>query len=163
MLPCITQKNFPEVKAIVESFEGSGILVTQAKVSLQKTGLAGQLLKTKDQYECLVKLIEKTESAKYTTKEAVQAIQERDFGEDTCNINQYIKKRMQNNGISEMINMERQDISPAVYHMLQTFQPTSAFVERSFSMLKKLLAKNINFKVENVRHYMVLHFNASIW
>jgi len=28
------------VKAIVESFEGSGVLVTQAKVSLQTTGLA---------------------------------------------------------------------------------------------------------------------------
>ena len=59
-------KNLPEVKAIVESFVGSGILVTQAKVSLQKSGLAGQLLKIKDQYECLVKFIEKMESAKYT-------------------------------------------------------------------------------------------------
>ena len=47
-------KNLPEVKAIVGSFVGSGILVTQAKVSLQKSGLAGQLLKIKDQYECLV-------------------------------------------------------------------------------------------------------------
>ena len=54
--------------------------------------------------------------------------------------------------------MERQDISPAVYHMLQNSQPTSASVERSFSMLKKLLAKDRNFKVENVRHYMILHF-----
>ena len=80
-------KNLPEVKAIVESFVGSGILVTQAKVSLQKRGLAGQLLKIKDQYECLVKLIEKMESAKYTIKEVVQAMQELDFGEDTCNIN----------------------------------------------------------------------------
>ena len=85
-------KNLPEVKAIVKSFVGSGILVTQAKVSLQKRALAGQLLKLKDQYERLVKLIEKMESAKYTMKEAVQAIQELDFGEDTCNINQYIKK-----------------------------------------------------------------------
>ena len=59
------------------------------------------------------------ESAKYTIKEAVQAIQELDFGEDTCSINQYIKKRMQNNDISEIINMKRKDISPAVYHMLQ--------------------------------------------
>ena len=33
------------------------------------------------------------ESAKYTIKEAVQAIQELDFGEDTCNIKQYIKKK----------------------------------------------------------------------
>ena len=56
-------KSLPEVKAIMESFVGSGILVTQAKVSLQKSGLAGQLLKVKDQYECLVKLIEKMESA----------------------------------------------------------------------------------------------------
>ena len=99
-------KTLHEVRAIVESFVGSGILVTQAKVSLQKSGLVDQLLKIKDQYECLVKLIEKMESAKYTIKEAVQAIQELDIGEDTCNINQYIEKRMQNNDISEIINME---------------------------------------------------------
>ena len=102
-------------------------------------------------------------SAKYTIKEAMQAIQKLDFGEDTCKINQYLKKRMQNNDISEIINMERQDISPAVYHMLQNSQPTSASVERSFSMLKKLLAKDKNFKVENVRHYMILHFNTFTW
>ena len=35
------------------------------------------------------------ESAKYIIKEAMQAFQELDFVEDTCNINQYIKKRMQ--------------------------------------------------------------------
>ena len=43
---------------------------------------------------------------------------------------------MQNNDISEIINMKRQDISPAVYHMLQNSQPTSASVERNFSKLK---------------------------
>ena len=63
---------------------------------------------------------------------------------------------MQNNDISGIIDMERQDILLAVYHMLQNSQPTSASVERSFSMLK-------NFKIENVRHYMVLHFNVSTW
>ena len=76
------------------------------------------------------------ESAKYTIKEAVQAIQKLDFGKDACNINQINKKRMQNNDISELINMERQDISFAVYHMLQNSHPTSASVERNFSMLK---------------------------
>ena len=60
-------KNLPEVKAIVESFVGSEVLVTQAKDNLQKSGLAGQLLKIKDQYECLAKLIEKMESAKCAT------------------------------------------------------------------------------------------------
>ena len=90
------------------------------------------------------------ESAKYTIKEAVQAVLELDFGENSCNINQYIKKRMQNNDVSEIINPERQDISPDVYHMLQNSQPTPASVERSFSKLKKLLAKDRNFKVENM-------------
>ena len=103
------------------------------------------------------------ESANYTIIEAVQAIQDLDFGADTCNINQYIKKRMQNNDISETINMERQDITSAVYHMLQNSQPTSASIERSFSILEKVLAKNRNFMVENVRHYMILHFDASTW
>ena len=65
-------KSLREVKAIVESFVGCGILVTQAKVSLQKSGLAGQLLKIKDQYECLVKFVEKMKSVKYTITEAVQ-------------------------------------------------------------------------------------------
>ena len=51
---------------------------------------------------------------------------------------------MQNYDISEIINMERQDISPVVYHMLQNSQPTSS-VEESFSMLEKLLAKDRNF------------------
>ena len=92
-----------------------------------------------------MKAYRKDKSANYTIKEAVQAIQELDFGEDTCNINQYIKKRMQNNNISEIINMERQDISPALYHMLQNSQPTSASIERSFFMLKKLSAKDRNF------------------
>ena len=37
-------KNLPEVKAIVESFEGFGISATQEKVSLKTTGLATQLI-----------------------------------------------------------------------------------------------------------------------
>ena len=76
----------------MERFEGFGILVTQAIVSLQTTGLASQLLKIKDQYKCLDKFTETMESAKYTIKEALQAIHELDFGEDTCSINSCIKK-----------------------------------------------------------------------
>ena len=72
-------KNLSKIKANVERFEWSGILVTQAKVSLQTTGLSTQLLKIQYQYECLVKLIETMESVKYIIEEAVQAIQELDL------------------------------------------------------------------------------------
>ena len=54
------------------------------------------------------------ERAKYTIKEVVQAILELDFGEDPCSMNCYFQKEMQNNNISEIINMERKDILVAV-------------------------------------------------
>ena len=56
------------MKAIANSFEGSGILASQAKVGLQATRLDFQSLKSEDQYECLVKLIETMESASYLLK-----------------------------------------------------------------------------------------------
>ena len=68
------KNNLSEVKALVENFEGSGVLITHAKESLLTPGLANQLLKIKDQRECPAKLIETMESAKYTIKEAVEAI-----------------------------------------------------------------------------------------
>ena len=105
-------KKLHEVKAIVRSFEGSGILVTQAKVSLQTTGLATQLLKIKDQYKCPVKLRKTTESAKYNIKEVVQAIHKLDFREDNYSTNCDIKKKMQNHNILKIMNMKKPDISP---------------------------------------------------
>ena len=147
----------------MESFEESGILVTQTKVSLQSTDFATQLLKIKDQYECLVELIETMESAKFTIKKAVQVIQELDFGEDICGISRYIQKRMQNNAISKIMNIKRPGISPAVYSLLKHSQITTTSVERSFSMLRKLLAKDRKFKVKNVQQYMISHFNSCTW
>ena len=67
-------KNLPEMKEIQESFEETDVLVIQAKVSLLTTGLATQLLKSKDQYENVVNLIETTERAKHPIEEEGQAI-----------------------------------------------------------------------------------------
>ena len=52
MLPNINAKNLPTVKAIVESFEGSGVLVTQPKVSLQTNGL--NYSRSKDHYQRVI-------------------------------------------------------------------------------------------------------------
>ena len=41
--------------------------------------------------------------------------------------------------------MSRREVAPAVYCLLQRCQPTTAAVERSFSMLNKLLAKTETF------------------
>ena len=118
------------MKAIVESFEGSGILVTQARVSLLTTGLATQLLKIKNQYECLIKLIDTMKSAKYTIKEAEQAIQGLDCIETLAALNITLQK-MKSNDISKIMSMERPDILPAVHSSLQYSLLTTASVERS--------------------------------
>ena len=70
---------------------------------------------------------------------------------------------MQKNDVSKIMNVVRPDISPAVYDLLKHTQPTTASVERSFSMLPKLFAKDKNFKVEDVKQYMIADFNWSAW
>ena len=103
------------------------------------------------------------ENTKCTIKKAVQAIQELNFGEKTCSISRYIKKRIQKNDISKITKLERSDISPTVYSLLQHCQPISASVKRSFSMLRKILNKERNFWIENVKYHLILHFNACMW
>ena len=46
-----------------------------------------------------------------------------------------------------------------IHCLRQHSQSTSASVERSFSMMKKLLAKDRNYSVANVIHYIILHYN----
>ena len=58
---------------------------------------------------------------------------------------------MQNTNIFKIMNMERPDLSPAVYNLLQDSLPTTASSESSFSILRRLLAKDRKFKVENVK------------
>ena len=69
---------------------------------------------------------------------------------------------MQNNDISKIVNMERPDILPTVYSLLQHSQPTTASVQRSFFVLRKLLVTDRYFKVENVQQYIILLFNSYI-
>ena len=66
----------------MESFENSGILVTQADFSSQTTGSATQL-EIKDQYKRLVKLIETMKNVEYTINKAMQAILKLDSVQDT--------------------------------------------------------------------------------
>ena len=97
------------------------------------------------------------ERAKRTIKEVVPTIQELDFGENTCSFSRYIKKRIQNNDVYKLMSLKRLDISPTVYSLLQHCEPTSGSVKRNFSMLRKLLDKDRNFWIENVK-YVLLDF-----
>ena len=73
----------------------------------------------------------------------------------------YINKRLSNSDLETIINCTNVTIDPTSYALLQKAQPTSAAVERSFSMLNKLLKKDRNFDVKNVKKYMMLCYNKT--
>ena len=54
----------------------------------------------------------------------------------------------------------RPDIFPALNAKLLTYQPTSASVERSFSMLKSMIHENRNFTDAHVAFYYKIVFNS---
>ena len=161
-------KNLLKVKAIVESLEESNILVTLAKATSQTTSLVTQLLKIKDQYECLVMLLETIESAKYTIKEAVQAIQVVNLGEDTRSTNLCIRKRMQNNNITEM-NIGRDQI---FYRLFTSTFSTSNCLRKKFyhdaktvrraQKLKRRDSKTVHDYIFQFLHLVIAELAACI-
>ena len=62
------------------------------------------------------------------------------------------KKRLSNSDVEAIINRTNLAIAPITYALLQKAQPTSAAVERSFSMLSKLLRKERKFGIKNVKN-----------
>ena len=79
------------------------------------------------------------------------------FNDDLCAIKNYIKKRLSNSDLETIINCTNLTIDQ------QKAQSTSAAVDRSFSMLSKLLRKDRNFDVKNVKKYMMLYYNKKSW
>ena len=62
------------------------------------------------------------------------------FKTDPVNIKLYVESRLNDNdAIARLTNV---DISPTIYQLLRECPPTSISLERSFSMLKKLHAKD---------------------
>ena len=83
------------------------------------------------------------------------------FDHDPCAIKDYINKRLSNSDLETIINCTNWAIDPTSYALLQKAQPTSAAVERSFSMLHKLLRKDRKFDVKNVKKCMMLYYNKT--
>ena len=91
--------------------------------------------------------------------EAYGLLKKMQFNDDPCAIKDYIKKRPSNSDLETMINCINLTIKPISYALLQKAKPTSAAVEKSYSMLSKLQRKDRNFDVKNVKKYVILYYN----
>ena len=99
------------------------------------------------------------EASDCTITEAYELLKNMHFLDDSCSIQACIKKRLFNSDLEAIINCTILDIAPTTNALLHKAQPTSAAVERSFSMLSKLLSNDGNFDIKNVKKYMLLYFN----
>lgn len=154
-------KNLPLVRTIVNSWDGDGILIRRAKEAVNDPDAANQLFQIFKCYSEISKIIIKLESSELGIAEAVELLNI-DFKEDPCEIRKYISRRLESNDITPILKMQNVLISPAEYSFLFKCQPTTASVERSFSILGKLLQKDRNFNAENIKYYMLCLFNSSI-
>jgi hypothetical protein len=154
-------KHLPAVREIVNNFESDGLLTARAKEAVAVHDLPQNLLNIL-QYKPLVDMISKTESSHYSICDAMIDFGCLDFERDYCNIGPYIKKRMEKNDITSIIEMKNIEVPPKTYALLQKCQASSAAVERSFSMMNYILRKERNFSKENVKYYAILNYNNSI-
>ena len=120
------------------------------------------LMVIKRDYQSLVEVLECCEGMEYTIAKASQDLQALSFGEVMASVKTYLEKRLhKNSGLQEMVGLSRKDVAPSLYASLQQCTATSVNVERSFSILKKLLAKDRNFSDDNVEKYLIKLYNSS--
>ena len=133
-------ENLPAVRTIVNNWTSAGLLVSRAKDAINAEDLVPDLVKI-NQYRTLASNVEFLEESAYTITEAYGLLKNMQFDDDLCAIKNYIKKRLSNSDLETIINCTNLTIDPTSYAPLQKAQPTSAAVERSFSMLRKITEK----------------------
>ena len=155
-------ENLPAVRTIVKNWTSADLLVSRAKDAINVKDLVPDLVKI-NQYRTLAANVEFLEGSACTITEAHGLLKNMQFDGDPCAIKNYIKKRLSNSDLETTINCTNLAIDPTSYAPLQKAQPTSAAVERSSSMISKLLRKDRNFDVKNVKKYMMLYYNKKSW
>ena len=153
-------KNLNQVRNIFEQMDDGGVLVNRAKKALNCPIVEEHLFDITTNYCSISRITEEETGINLTVEKSKELISNLDFGNDPCNLISYIKERIKKNGISKLYDCSDTTIEPFVYAKLYHCQSTSISVERCFSILNKLLAKDRNFKPENIDNYLVCKYNS---
>ena len=104
-------KHFNAVKEIFDSITTEGKLVQSAKKSLGNPKVFESLTTVCNQYSELLNIFDSVDVT-FTVEKAARAINELCFGNDCCNIKDYLGKRMEKNGLSAIIRKENPNLNP---------------------------------------------------
>ena len=142
-------ENLPAVCTIVNNWTSGGLLVSSAKDTINGNDLVPDLVSI-NQYRTLAANVEVLDASDFTMTEAYGLLKNMQF-DDLCAIKVNIKKRLSNSDLGAITNCTNLTIAPTSYTLLQKTQPTSAPIKRSFLMLSKLMQKDRNFDVKNIK------------
>lgn len=151
--------HLPSIKGIVNSIDNEGILVKRAKEALRNEFLISDLMEIVENYSNLINILDKFEESYYNIETGYCTLLNMNFGRDPIELKLYIDKRLKANGISDLIDLVKEEITPIDYVHLKKCPPTSIAVERSFSMLGKMLTNERNFRSDNIYHYFSEYYN----
>ena len=136
--------------------------MTRAKESVQRPYIVEDLVEISSQYRCLLPAIIQFESSTFTITEAYNVTISLDFGEDMAGVKEYIAHRLSQSDARAICLGTIPDFEPINYSLVQNAQPTSAAVERSFSMALKIIgAKDRPFDNANIWKYIICAYNMS--
>ena len=134
-------------------------MIKRAKEALRSEYLVKELIEIRENYSVFVDVLENFEHSQYDIDTGFKALSHLDLKSDPINLKYYIDKRLKDNGITELLTLTNDGISPADYMHLKKCPATSIAVERSFSMLGKMLDEDRNFKNDNIYYYFSEYFN----
>ena len=151
-------ENLLAVRTFVNNWASTYLLVSIAKDPINVKYLVRDVVKI-NQYRTLAANVEFLEGSACTIIEAYGLLESMQFIDDPCAIKDYNKKRLSNSDLETIINCTNLTINSKNYALLQKSKPTSVAVERSFSLLSKLLRKYRHIGGENVKKYKLLYYN----
>lgn len=152
-------QKLPDLREVIFSWSNEGILVEKCKKAIGKQALFDELVVVRQNYMCLIEILDKFEESYFTIQTGFLAINSLKFENDVYGIKNYLDDRMSKNEISKLVCVDKTKVSPETHLQLLACPPTSISVERSFSMLKKMLAKDRNFNLENIYNYFSCYYN----
>ena len=154
-------EHFTSVKNTFSGFVG-GKLVTNAQRSLNDTKVFESLTEISRQYRQIKEIFDSQTNVKFSIQKASEILKSLNFQEDKCEISRYLGKRIEKNDIQTIWKRNARNLCPLDYANLLSCQATTISVERSFSILNKLLAKDRNFSAPNIEQYLICRYNSNL-
>ena len=133
----------------------------QEKLSeiLKNEFLQTKLSEIQENYVDLFVIIENCKIQDLSIEQAYQIYNIIDFKSDPANIKFYIDSRFKSNEIHKIYENLKDDENKQLFELLKKCPSTSILVERSFSVLNKMLSKDRNFISDNFIKYLKLKIN----